>query len=83
MNNRTAYAVRVLGGIQPFVAARHGDLPPGERTALQFWLLKVAKSLASLPDGFKVTTGTEATRARAEAVAVTFVADGKAINTPP
>ena len=68
-----AYAVRVLDGVQAFIAARHRDAAPGERTALQFWLLKVAKSLATLPDDFKATTGSEATRARIEAAAATFL----------
>lgn len=68
------YAVRVLDGVQPFVAARRSDLAPAERTALQFWLLKVAKSLAALPDDFKVTTGSEATRTRVEAAAASFIA---------
>ena len=57
------YAVRVLDGVQAFVAARRGDFAQAEQTALQFWLLKVAKSLSALPDDFKVTTGSEATRA--------------------
>lgn len=72
-SSHRAYAVRVLDGVQPFVAARRADLAAGERTALQFWLLKVAKSLASLPQDYKVTTGSEATRARIEAAAATFV----------
>lgn len=72
-SSHRAYAVRVLDGVQPFVVARRTDLAPGERTALQFWLLKVGKSLASLPDDFKVATGSEATRARVEAAAATFV----------
>jgi hypothetical protein len=69
-----AYAVRVLDGVQAFVAARRDDLAPGERTALQFWLLKVSKSLAALPDDFKATAGSEAIRARIEAAAATFLA---------
>jgi hypothetical protein len=72
-DSHRAYAVRVLDGVQPFVAARCADLSPGERTALQFWLLKTAKSLAALPDGFKATSGSEATRRRVEAAAATFV----------
>ncbi|MGY3698950.1 hypothetical protein ACVIGA_009092 [Bradyrhizobium sp. USDA 3240] len=74
-SSHRAYAVRVLDGVQPFLAARRGDLAQGERTALQFWLLKTAKSLASLPNDFKVTTSSEAMRANIEAAASTFVAD--------
>lgn len=72
-SSHRAYAVRVLDGVQAFVAARRGDLAPKEQTALQFWLLKVSKSLAALPDDFKVTAGSEATRARIEATAATFL----------
>ncbi|MBX9717838.1 MAG: SIR2 family protein [Microbacteriaceae bacterium] len=72
-SSHRAYAVRVLDGVQPFVTARRADLAAGERIALQFWLLKVVKSLASLPDDFKATTGSEATRARIEAAAATFI----------
>lgn len=68
-----SYAVRVLDHIQPFVAARRADLAAGERTALQFWLLKVAKSLALLSDEFKATAGSEAVRKRVEASAAMFV----------
>lgn len=73
-SSHRAYAVRVLEGVEPFVAARRADLAPGERTALQFWLLKVAKSLLALSDDFKATTGSEAVRARIEMAAATFVA---------
>lgn len=75
-SSQRAYAVRVLDGVQPFVAARRRDLAQGERTALQFSLLKVAKSLASLPDDFKVTTGSEKMRVRVEAAAASFLTDG-------
>lgn len=68
-----SYAVKVLDGVQPFVVARRADLAAGERTALQFWLLKAAKSLALLPDDFKVTAGSEAVRKRVEAAAAMFV----------
>lgn len=68
-----SYAVKVLDHVQPFVAARRADLASGERTALQFWLLKVAKSLALLPEGFKATVGSEAVRMRVEAAAASFV----------
>jgi len=68
-----AYAVRVLDGVQPFVAARRNDLTQGERTALHLWLLKIAKSLDSLPQDFKVTTGSETTRVRIEAAATMFM----------
>lgn len=73
-SSHRAYAVRVLDGVQAFVAARGGDLAQAERTALQFWLLKVAKSLSALPDDFKVATGSEAVRGRIEKAAVTFLA---------
>jgi hypothetical protein len=72
-SSHRAYAVRVLDGVQPFVAARRADLTASERTALQFWLLKVAKSLASLPDDYKLATGSEATRASIEAAAAKFI----------
>lgn len=67
-----SYAVKVLDHVQPFMAARRFDLAAGERTALQFWLLKVAKSLASLPDDFKGTSGSEGVRKRVEAAAAMF-----------
>lgn len=72
-DSHRSYAVRVLDDVQAFVAARRDDLAIGERTALQFWLLKVSKSLAALPDDFKSATGSEATRARIEAAAATFL----------
>lgn len=68
-----SYAVKVLNYVQPFVEARLGDLASGERTALQLWLLKVAKSLASLPDDFKSTAGSEAVRRSIEAAATMFL----------
>ncbi|MEH1242963.1 SIR2 family protein [Serratia marcescens] len=68
-----SYAVRVLDYVQPFVVARLGDLSAGERTALQFWLLKVVKSLEFLPDDFKATAGSEAVRKNVEAAAAMFV----------
>ena len=72
-DSHRAYAVRVLDGIQPFVVARRADLTSGERTALQFWLLKAAKSLSALPEEFKATSGSEATRRRVQAAAAAFV----------
>lgn len=71
--SRRSYAVKVLDYVQPFVAARRGDLVASERTALQFWLLKVAKSLALLPEDFKATAGSEAVRKRVDAAAASFV----------
>jgi hypothetical protein len=68
-----SYAVKVLDHVQPFVAARSGDLATSERTALQFWLLKVEKSLASLSDDFKATSGSETVRKRVAAAAISFV----------
>ena len=68
-----AYAVRVLDQVHPLVAARRADLAVGEQTALQFWLLTVAKSLALLPDDFKVTAGSEEVRKRVEAAAALIV----------
>jgi len=59
-----SYAVKVLEYVQPFVTKRFGDLTSSERTALQFWLLKVERSLASLSEEFKVTSGSEAIRKR-------------------
>lgn len=68
-----SYAVKVLEYVQPFVTARLGDLANGERTALQFWLLKVEKSLSLLPDDFKATAGSEVVRKSVEAAAKMFV----------
>lgn len=68
-----SYAVKVLDQVQPFVAARRGDLVAGERTALQFWLHKVEKSLASLSEDFKATSGSEAVRKRVESAAASFI----------
>lgn len=68
-----SYAVKVLDHVQPFVEARRGDLAAGERTALQFWLLKVIRSLATLPDDFKATSGSEAIRRRVEVATAMFV----------
>lgn len=72
-SSHRAYAVRVLDGVQPFVTARRADLTAGERTALQFWLLKIAKSLALLPEEYKISSGSETTRTRIDAVAATFI----------
>ncbi|KQT83127.1 hypothetical protein ASG48_14235 [Aurantimonas sp. Leaf443] len=71
--SQRAYAVKVLDHVQPFVATRSDDLKGAERTALQFWLLKVAKSLASLPEDFKATAGSEAVRRRINTAAASFV----------
>lgn len=71
--SQRSYAVKVLGNVQPFVAARIGDLSAGERTGLQFWLLKIAKSLELLPDDFKATAGSEAVRRSVEAAAASFL----------
>ncbi|SDO99540.1 SIR2-like domain-containing protein [Pseudomonas congelans] len=71
--SRRSYAVKVLEHVQPFVAARLGDLENGERTALQFWLLKVEKSLSLLPDDFKATSGSEVVRKSVEAAANMFI----------
>ena len=68
-----SYAVKILDYVQPFVAARRADLAAGERTALQFWLLKVSKSLALLPNDFKVTSCSEAVRKRLEVAIGSFV----------
>ena len=67
------YAVKVLEYVQPFVTARIGDLVNGERTALQFWLLKVEKSLSLLPDDFKAATDSEVVRMSVEAAAKMFI----------
>jgi hypothetical protein len=72
-NSHRAYAIRVLEGIQAFVAARRCDLKNGERVAFQFWLLKVAKSLAALPADFKAATNSELIRGQIEASAALFV----------
>lgn len=67
-----AYAVRVLEYLQPFIDTRRVDMSPGERTAFQFWIGKVANSLASLPNDFKLATGSEVVRQRIEAAAASF-----------
>lgn len=67
------YAVKVLEYVQPFVTARLGDLANGERTALQFWILKVEKSLSLLPDEFKAAAGSEVVRKSVEAAAKIFI----------
>ncbi len=72
-SSHRAYAVRVLDVVPAFVKARRADLAQGERTALQFWVLKVAKSLSALPEDFQVETGSEAIRKRIEAAAGLFV----------
>ncbi len=71
--SRRSYAVKVLEHVQPFVTARLGDLANGERTALQFWLLKVEKSLSLLPDDFKAAVGSEVVRKSVEAAAKMFI----------
>ena len=68
-----SYAVKVLDYVQPFVFARSDDLTTGERIALQFWLLKVVKSLTSLADGFKATSGSNAVLQRLQMAAARFV----------
>lgn len=68
-----SYAVKVLDYVQPFVFARIDDLTTGERIALQFWLLKVVRSLASLPDGFKATSGSNTVLQRLRMAAARFV----------
>ncbi len=73
-DSHRAYAIRVLDGVQAFVAARQSDLDNGERVALQFWLLKVAKSLAALPADFKAATDSELIRSQIEKSAASFVA---------
>lgn len=73
-NSHRAYAVRVLEDLEPFVLARRHDLSVTEATALQFWLLTVAKSLSSLPNEFKAATGSESIRARLEGAAARFLA---------
>lgn len=68
-----SYAVRVLEGIQPFIAARRLDMSPSERTATQFWLYKVAGALAGLSDDFKVISGSDRVRFQVEAAAASFL----------
>jgi len=72
-SSHRAYAIRVLEGVHDFVVARGEDLASGERVALQFWLLKVAKSLFALPDDYKAATGSEAVRRTVDAAASLFV----------
>lgn len=72
-SSQRTYAVRVLDGVQPFVTARRADLSSGELTAIQFWLYKIAKSLANLSDDYKAMSASEAVRARIEASAASFL----------
>lgn len=72
-DSHRSYAVKVLDNVHPFVMARRGDLTAGERTALQFWLLTITRSLAALPDAFKVTSGSEAVRRSVETATAMFV----------
>lgn len=72
-DSHRSFAVRVLDHVNAFVAARRTDLTAGESTALQFWLLSVARSLDMLQDEFKVTSGPESVRKRIEASAALFV----------
>ncbi|WP_144081080.1 hypothetical protein [Zymomonas mobilis] len=68
-----SYAVKVLEHVQPFVMARIDDLANGERTSVQFWLLKVEKSLSLLPDEFKSASGSEGVRKSVETAAKMFI----------
>ncbi|MGN6111407.1 MAG: SIR2 family protein [Luteimonas sp.] len=68
-----AYAVRVLEGMFGFVSARINDLTKSERTAVQFWLQKVAKSLEFLPDDFKMMSESEAVKRQIQAAAALFL----------
>ena len=77
-SSHRAYAVRVLHEVQPFVRARRDDFSNGERIALQFWLLKVAKLLSTLPDSFKGETGSEVVRCQIEAAAASLMTSGPA-----
>lgn len=72
-SSHRAYAVRVLDHVQAFVKARRNDLLSRERTALQFWLLKVIKSLSSLPDEFKIETASEKVRLQIEVAAASLM----------
>ncbi|MCG9079937.1 SIR2 family protein [Laribacter hongkongensis] len=76
-SSHRTYAVRVLDGVQAFVAERHDDLAASEKIALQFWLLKIVKSLATLPDDFKATTNSEAVRAQIDAAAASLITSSK------
>lgn len=73
-SSHRAYAVRVLEGVQAFVAERSADLSSKERIALQFWLLKIVKSLETLPDDFKAMTDSEVLREKINAAAASLVA---------
>lgn len=68
-----SYAVKVLEHVKPFVTARLHDLSVGERTALQYWLLKVEKSLSLLPNDFKATSGSEVIRKSIETTTKMFI----------
>lgn len=72
-SSHRAYAVRVLEGVRPFVTVRRSDLAQAERTAMQYWLLKVGQSLSDLPDDFKAATGSEAVRTQIRDAAATFL----------
>ncbi|MNY00699.1 hypothetical protein D3C86_1332060 [compost metagenome] len=72
-SSHRSYAVRVLEGIPPFIAARRIDMSPGELTATQFWLIKVVGTLAGLSDDFKVSSRSEQVRSQVEAAAASFL----------
>ena len=72
-SSHRSYAVRVLDGVQAFVTERDKNVTGSERIALQFWLLKIAKSLKALPDDFKATTDSEVVRVQIDAAAAFLV----------
>ena len=58
-DSHRSYAVKVLNGIPSFVLARQGDMSQSEKTAVQYWLRKIDRSLSELPDHFKIVSGSE------------------------
>ncbi|WP_036258226.1 SIR2 family protein [Methylocapsa aurea] len=72
-DSHRAYAVKVLEGIPLFVSARLKDMSASEATAVQFWLLKIARSLSALPADFKATTGSELVRTHVTESAARFL----------
>jgi len=72
-DSHRSYAIKVLEHVQPFVMARIGDLTSAERTAIHIWLLKVEKSLSTLPEGFKVTSNSDVVRKSVQTAASLFL----------
>lgn len=53
------YAIRVVGGIEPFVEARETALTVSEKNVLVFWFSKLAEALELLPLDVRVETASD------------------------